>query len=132
MNKQNISDTATNAPTHSTTQPAKPKKRSRFKRVSKGIFRYRRTGIYYGIYKRNGKTTWKNLRTNDLRLARRLLADLIEHAPNFDWKNTGFVTVQKLVDLYAGNPMNLAASTFKGRKQIARCFQKHLVVWVRN
>ena len=122
MNDQNMGTNITKIPTKSS-HPHKSQKRSRFKRVRTGIFRYRRTGIYYGIFKRNGKTKWKNLRTNDLRLARRLLVDLIKSIPKYDWKLAGFVTLQNLVDLYERNPMNLAVSTFKARNQLLSVFK---------
>ena len=41
------------------------KKKSRFERVEPGLFRYQPSGSYYTVLKKDGKTKWRNLQTND-------------------------------------------------------------------
>jgi hypothetical protein len=51
------------------------KKKSRFERVEPGLFRYKPSGSYYTVLKKDGKTKWRNLQTTDKATARRMLAD---------------------------------------------------------
>ena len=49
------------------------KKKSRFERVEPGLFRYKASGSYYTVLKKDGKTKWRNLQTDDKATARRML-----------------------------------------------------------
>ena len=110
-----------------TAVPTRTKKRTskkRFQRAGRGLFRFKKTGIYCGVFKNDGKTRWKNLGTDDLILARQLLADELKRVVKVDWKQAGLVTVQKLIERYEANPMNLASSTLKIRRQLLGVFQR--------
>jgi uncharacterized protein YlaI len=106
------------------TRTKKRSSKKRFQRAGKGLFRFKRTGIYYGVFKCAGKTRWKNLGTDDLIFARQLLADEQKRSVKVDWKQAGIVSVEKLIERYQCNPMNLAPSTLKIRKHLLRVFQK--------
>ena len=51
------------------------KKKSRFERVELGLFRYKPSGSYYTVLKKDGKTKWRNLKTDDKATSRRMRAD---------------------------------------------------------
>jgi integrase len=99
----------------------KPK---RFKRISKGLFRYQRSGIIYAVFKSGEKTHWINLRTNDIRHAKKLLAEELKRAKQINWKNSRMITLQNLMECYAENPMNLSDATLKNRKLLLDVFKK--------
>jgi hypothetical protein len=48
--------------------------KSKFERIEAGLFRYRASGVYYSVLKRDGKTIWKNLHCTDKPTARRIVA----------------------------------------------------------
>jgi hypothetical protein len=50
----------------------KAKIKSKFERIEPDLFRYLASGVYYSALKRDGKTTWKNLRCTDKPTARRI------------------------------------------------------------
>ncbi|HEY0550843.1 MAG TPA: site-specific integrase, partial [Verrucomicrobiae bacterium] len=102
----------------------KRKKTKRFQRVSKGLFRFNRTGTLYGVFKVNGRTRWKCLETDDLVLARQRLSDEINDTSQIDWRQAETVTVQQLIQLYERNPMGLAESTLRIRKQLLNVFKR--------
>ena len=60
----------------------KKRKSKRFQRVGHGLFRMRKTGIIYAVFKSAGKTRWKNLGTDDVRQARELFVWLINVSEN--------------------------------------------------
>jgi hypothetical protein len=37
------------------------------------LFRYKASGSYYTVLKKDGKTKWRNLKTDDKTIARRML-----------------------------------------------------------
>jgi len=123
MNYQIIAATTPTTQASSAPLTKRRRKLGRFKRICTSLFRYRNTGAYYIVFKRDGKTKWINLRTNDLTLARQLLANEIKTTPKGDWKQAGIVTVQTLIELFEGNPMNLAPSTFKVRNLLLGVFK---------
>jgi hypothetical protein len=51
------------------------KKKARFEGVEPGLFRYQPSGSYYTVLKKDGKTKWRDLQTNDKASARGMLAD---------------------------------------------------------
>ena len=80
--------------------------------------------MYYAVFKVDGRTRWKSLETDDLELARQLLADRIKNASQIDWRQAGMLTVQKLIEMYLKNPMGLAASTLDIRKRLLGIFER--------
>jgi len=106
------------------TAPKKRRKTKRFQRVTKGIFRFVKTGTLYAVFKVNGRTRWKSLNTDDLTLARQRFADEIKDSSKIDWRQAETVTVQQLLDLYQQNPMGLAGSTLAIRKQLLNVFKR--------
>src|SRR5438105_653311 len=58
----------------------KRRRGKRFQRVAKGLYRFKRTGILYAVFKVDGRTRWKCLSTDDLQQARRQLAEEIKNA----------------------------------------------------
>ena len=102
----------------------KRKGSKRFQRVSTGLFRFNKTGTLYAVFKINGRTRWKSLNTDDLTLARQRLADEINDSSKIDLRQAETVTVQQLVELYEQNPMGLAGSTLRIRKQLLNVFKR--------
>jgi hypothetical protein len=98
--------------------------KKRFQRVANGIYRFKRTGILYAVFKADGRTRWKCLSTDDITLARQLLAEQIKNSSQIDWRQAGTLTVQKLIEMYRQNPMGLATSTLEIRKQLLNVFER--------
>ncbi len=103
-----------------------PKRKAgrRFQRVSKGLYRFKRTGILYAVFKVDGRTRWKCLSTDDPQQARRQLAEEIKNASAIDWRRAATVTVRQLLNTYRQNPMGLATSTLNIRKQLLQVFER--------
>jgi integrase len=99
-----------------------PKKR--FQRVANGLYRFKRTGTYYSVFKVGGKTRWKSLATDDLANARQLLSEEIKNASRIDWRQAKTVTLRKLIEMYKSNPMGLATSTMEIRNQLLNVFER--------
>ncbi len=96
----------------------------RFQRVTKGLYRFKRTGTLYAVFKVDGRTRWKCLETDDPILARERMAEEIKTASRLDWRQAATVTVRQLVKMYERNPMGLAKSTLKIRKQLLQVFER--------
>jgi integrase len=75
------------------------KKKSRFERVEPGLFRYKPSGSYYTVLKKDGKTKWRNLQTTDKATARRMLADEREADAELD-SNLSGLEISQLTDKY--------------------------------
>ena len=75
------------------------KKKSRFERVEPGLFRYKSSGSYYTVLKKDGKTKWRNLQTTDKATARRMLADEREADAELDANLSG-LEIGQLTDKY--------------------------------
>jgi integrase len=75
------------------------KKKSRFERVEPGLFRYKPSGSYYTVLKKDGKTKWRNLQTDDKATARRMLADEREADAELD-SNLSGLEISQLTDKY--------------------------------
>jgi integrase len=75
------------------------KKKSRFERVEPGLFRYKSSGSYYTVLKKDGKTKWRNLQTTDKATARRMLADEREADAELD-SNLSGLEIGQLTDKY--------------------------------
>jgi integrase len=75
------------------------KKKSRFERVEPGLFRYKPSGSYYTVLKKDGKTKWRNLKTHDKATARRMLADEREADAELD-SNLSGLEIGQLADKY--------------------------------
>ena len=73
------------------------KKKSRFERVEPGLFRYKPSGSYYTVLKKDGKTKWRNLKTDDKATARRMLADEREADAELD-SNLSGLEIGQLTD----------------------------------
>jgi integrase len=106
------------------TKCPKSGKRGRFKRIGNGLFRFKNTGVLYGVFKRSGRTHWKSLGTSDAVLARHLLAKEKADASKVDWHKAGEMTLARLIAIHQQNPMGLAATTFKIRTQLLNVFQR--------
>jgi integrase len=74
--------------------------------------------MLYGVFKSDGRTRWKSLGTDDVEVARRLVAEEIKKSTQIDWKQAGTVTVRQLIERYETNPMGLADGTLKVRKNL--------------
>jgi len=96
----------------------------RFQRVTKGLYRFKRTGTLYAVFKVDGRTRWKCLETDDPILARERMAEEIKTASRVDWRQAATVTVRQLVKMYKQNPMGLAISTLKIRNQLLQVFER--------
>ena len=96
----------------------------RFQRVGHGLFRFKRTGMLYGVFKSAGRTRWKCLGTDDFNHARELLADEIKREVKIDWKRSRTLNLRQLLEHYETNPMNLAGSTLKIRMLLLDVFKK--------
>ena len=96
----------------------------RFQRVSHGLFRFKKTGMLYGVFKSAGRTRWKSLGTDDLDHARELLAEEVKRAVKVDWKQSRMVTLRRLIERYEGNPMNIASTTLKIRIMLLEVFKR--------
>ena len=103
-----------------------PKRRvtKRFQRVSKGLYRFKKTGTLYAVFKVDGKTRWKCLETDDPIQARERMAEEIKKSTRIDWRQAATVTVSQLLEMYEKNPMGLAKSTLKIRKMLLRVFER--------
>jgi hypothetical protein len=62
------------------TETRKPRKTGRFQRVGNGLFRLKKTGIFYAILREAGRVRYKSLSTTDIGQARHLLANEIKNA----------------------------------------------------
>jgi len=102
----------------------KRRRGKRFQRVAKGLYRFKRTGTLYAVFKVDGRTRWKCLSTEDLQQARRQLAQQIKNASSVDWRQAATVTVRHLTETYRQNPMGLAVSTLNIRKQLLQVFER--------
>jgi integrase len=96
----------------------------RFQRVGHGLFRFKRTGTIYGVFKLNGRTRWKSLSTNDPSRARLLLMDEIKSASQVDWRHGEKCTLKEIIEKYLQNPMGLSAGTLQIRKQLLKVFDR--------
>ena len=46
-----------------------------FRKVGENLYRYSSSGIYYAVFRANGKLNWKSLKTADRELAKRKLKE---------------------------------------------------------
>ena len=76
-----------------------PKSKSRFERVEPGLFRYKSSGSYYTVLKKDGKTKWRNLKTTDKATARRMLADERDEDAELN-SNLSGLEIGQLTDKY--------------------------------
>jgi integrase len=105
------------------TGSGKRRQNRRFQRAGHQLFRFRKTGMLYGVFKSAGKTRWKSLGTDDLIRARELLAEEIKRDTKVDWKQSRTVTLRQLIEHCENNPMQLADSTFKIRSLLLDIFK---------
>ncbi len=106
------------------TRSPKSKKSGRFQRVGHGLFRFKKSGVLYGVFKQHGRTHWKSLGTDEVGLARQLLAKEIANTAKIAWRKSAGMTLRGLIALHQQNPMGLAASTLKIRSQLLNVFQR--------
>jgi hypothetical protein len=106
------------------TRSKNPKKTKRFQRIGHGLFRFKRTGTIYSVFKVNGRTRWKSLATDDVVHARRLLAEEMISTSRVDWRQARCFTIRQLTEAYRQNPMGLAASTLKIRNGLLKVFER--------
>ena len=106
------------------TKPPKAKKTGRFQRVGNGLFRLKKTGIFYAILREAGRVRYKSLSTTDIGQARHLLANEIKNASLIDWHKARTVTIRHLVEIHLKNPMGLAESTLKSRERLLKVFER--------
>ena len=91
------------------TRTQKRRRGRRFQRASNGLYRFKRTGTLYAVFKVEGRTRWKCLSTEDIQQARRQLAEEIKNASAVDWRQAATVTVRQLLNAYQENPIGLTA-----------------------
>jgi hypothetical protein len=60
--------------------------------VGHGLFRMRKTGAIYAVFKSAGGTRWKNLGADDAIHAKELLAEEFKQEVKIDWKCSRTVT----------------------------------------
>jgi integrase len=75
------------------------KSQSRFERVEPGLFRYKSSGAFYTVLKKDGKTKWRSLQTTDKATARRMLADERDADAELD-SNLSGLEIGQLTDKY--------------------------------
>jgi integrase len=90
-----------------------------------GLFRYRASGVFYSVLKRDGKTTWKNLHTTDKPTARRIVAQERENQTILD-SNLSGLEFGKLTDKYLGAIVGKASKTIATRKGIIKRLLAHI------
>ena len=103
---------------------------SRYTRVEKGLFRYRKTGQIWSVQRRGRKVRWTNLKTTGLEMARAKLQ-------TWPWKQA-----QKVIDYYVkeyqidepqdpGHPTAAPATPAKGIEEhtLAECFDAWKRTW---
>jgi integrase len=89
------------------------KSQSRFERVEPGLFRYKSSGAFYTVLKKDGKTKWRNLQTTDKPTARRMLADERDEAAELDSNLSGLELGQltaKYLETLANHPSKTQAT----------------------
>jgi integrase len=92
--------------------------------VGHGLFRFRRTGTIYGVFKTNGRTRWKSLSTDDPARARLLLMDEIKNASQVVWRQAEKCTLRQIIEKYSENPMGLSDGTLTIRKHLLKVFER--------
>jgi integrase len=95
------------------------KSKSKFERVEPGLYRYRTSGVFYSVLKKDGKTIWKNLQVTDKPTARRLLVQERDDQEGLD-SNLSGLEFGTLTDKYLGTIAHLAPKTVATRKSVVK------------
>src|ERR1700761_138795 len=95
------------------------KSKSKFERIEPGLYRYRSTGVFYSVLKKEGKTVWKSLQVTDKPTARRLLAQDREDQEGLD-SNLSGLEFGTLTDKYLSTIAHLAPKTVATRKSVVK------------
>jgi integrase len=92
------------------------KKSVKFERVEFGLFRYKPSGVFYTVLKKDGKTKWRNLKINDKATAWRLLAGT---GRELDSELFGLES-EELTKSYLATIANKAKKTLKARRGVTK------------
>lgn len=95
------------------------KSKSRFERVEPGLFRYKPSGAYYTVLKKDGKTKWRKLKTTDKATARRMLADERDEDAELD-SNLSGLEIGQLTDKYLKSIASHPKKTLVTRRAIIK------------
>lgn len=98
-------------------------KKEQFRKVAENLYRYGDKGTHYARLSVNGKHIWKSLKTIDLALARRKLADLRNDLQKIDPK-LGKTTIKSLLERYLSTVEKLDTSTRQNKASIAKVFER--------
>jgi len=94
----------------------KARSRKRFQRLGNHLFRYRATGLIYGVFRLKGKVVWRNLGTVDKTEAKKVLAETLSKAERIDLVIARSLTLDKLVQLYDQSLNSFSPGTAENRR----------------
>ena len=98
--------------------------RARFQRIGHGLFRYRATGVIYGVIKQRGRVVWRNLETTDKAEARKLLADALKNSEKVDTRLSRSLTFEQLIGLYNDSLDSFSPGTAENRRCLIRILKR--------
>ena len=96
---------------------------SRFRRIATGLFRYKRTGMIYGVFTLQGRTRWKRLNTNDRAQAASLLLEERVRLRSVDLTATHALTLGDILNFYERLLVGMSAGTAEQRRCLLRTFR---------
>ena len=80
--------------------------------------------MIYGVFKQEGRTIWRNLRTTDREQAKGLLPDEIKKAKRLDLKLSRSLTLEGLLDLFDETLAGFAPGTAENRRCLVNTFRR--------
>ena len=95
-----------------------------FRKVGENLYRYSSSGIYYAVFRANGKLNWKSLKTADRELTKRKLTEEQDKSGRID-PVAEKKTIAELLQDYEKNLQQYDAKTVKTRKWILQTFKEH-------
>ena len=93
-----------------------------FRKVGENLYRYSSSGIYYAVFRANGKLNWKSLKTADRELAKRKLKGEQEKSGRID-PVAEKKTLAELLQDYETSLQQYDEKTVKTRKWILQTFK---------
>ena len=96
----------------------------RFDRIQQNIYRYKKNGILYGVFRVGGKVRWRSLKTQKLREAKRQLATEMDRAEKTADAIKADMTLDELFKLYDINLSAVAPKTQKCRRSILKILRE--------
>ncbi|MEI8196268.1 MAG: tyrosine-type recombinase/integrase, partial [Phycisphaerae bacterium] len=108
---------------HSNLFSNRKRKSRRFKRICNGLFRYKKSGVIYGVFKVQGETVWKNLNTSDRDRAKELMAEEIRKSKRVNLKASHKIRLDELLRFYDTTLENFAPGTSENRRCLIKTFR---------